>query len=240
MEQVCSIKNKILLKIENLSKHFGPLKVISDISFELLEGESIALLGPSGCGKTTLIRIMAGLVHDFQGKVELYAERIGYVFQEPRLIPWKNVLENLKFVVEDEEKIHQILESLRIDDFANYMPSKLSGGMRQRVNLARALLVNPQLLLLDEPFASLDVHLKISIISDIIQKRKEACFSMVVVTHDVREALLLSDKIYLLSDKPSRILETIDVSRIPKDISNSEFLSAESEILSKIMRRWSV
>ncbi|MFN4201060.1 MAG: ABC transporter ATP-binding protein [Fervidobacterium gondwanense] len=240
MEQVCSIKNKILLKIENLSKHFGPLKVISDISFELLEGESIALLGPSGCGKTTLIRIMAGLVHDFQGKVELYAERIGYVFQEPRLIPWKNVLENLKFVVEDEEKIHQILESLRIDDFANYMPSKLSGGMRQRVNLARALLVNPQLLLLDEPFASLDVHLKISIISDIIQKRKEACFSMVVVTHDVREALLLSDKIYLLSDKPSRILETIDVSRIPKDISNSEFLSAEFEILSKIMRRWSV
>jgi len=240
VEQVCSIKNKILLKIENLSKHFGPLKVISDISFELLEGESIALLGPSGCGKTTLIRIMAGLVHDFQGKVELYAERIGYVFQEPRLIPWKNVLENLKFVVEDEEKIHQILESLRIDDFANYMPSKLSGGMRQRVNLARALLVNPQLLLLDEPFASLDVHLKISIISDIIQKRKEACFSMVVVTHDVREALLLSDKIYLLSDKPSRILETIDVSRIPKDISNSEFLSAESEILSKIMRRWSV
>ncbi|UXF01233.1 ABC transporter ATP-binding protein [Fervidobacterium riparium] len=230
----------MLLKIENLSKHFGPLKVISDISFELLEGESIALLGPSGCGKTTLIRIMAGLVHDFQGKVELYAERIGYVFQEPRLIPWKNVLENLKFVVEDEEKIHQILESLRIDDFANYMPSKLSGGMRQRVNLARALLVNPQLLLLDEPFASLDVHLKISIISDIIQKRKEACFSMVVVTHDVREALLLSDKIYLLSDKPSRILETIDVSRIPKDISNSEFLSAESEILSKIMRRWSV
>ncbi|MGQ9856173.1 MAG: ABC transporter ATP-binding protein [Fervidobacterium sp.] len=240
MEQICSIKSNRLLKIENLSKHFGPLKVISDISLELLEGESIALLGPSGCGKTTLIRIIAGLVHDFQGKVELNVERIGYVFQEPRLIPWKTVIDNLKFVVEDEEKIYQILESLRINDFAHYMPSKLSGGMRQRVNLARALLVDPQLLLLDEPFASLDVHLKISIISDIVQKRIEKSFSMIVVTHDVREALLLSDKIYLLSDKPSRILETMDVSRVPKDISNPEFLSAESEILSKIMRRWSV
>ncbi|QAV34242.1 ABC transporter ATP-binding protein [Fervidobacterium changbaicum] len=209
------------------------------ISFDLKKGESIALLGPSGCGKTTLIRIIAGLIDEYEGTVDNKAQRIGYVFQEPRLIPWRTVVENLKFVSEDEERIFTILDILKLRDFANYKPSKLSGGMRQRVNLARALMIQPELLLLDEPFASLDIHLKISIISDIIDRKKDMNFAMIVVTHDVREALLLADKIYVLSDKPSKIVEEIDVSGIPKNISNPEFYKAESEILSKILGRWS-
>ncbi|AMW32148.1 NitT/TauT family transport system ATP-binding protein [Fervidobacterium changbaicum] len=228
-----------ILKVTSVSKSYGKLKVIEMISFDLKKGESIALLGPSGCGKTTLIRIIAGLIDEYEGTVDNKAQRIGYVFQEPRLIPWRTVVENLKFVSEDEERIFTILDILKLRDFANYKPSKLSGGMRQRVNLARALMIQPELLLLDEPFASLDIHLKISIISDIIDRKKDMNFAMIVVTHDVREALLLADKIYVLSDKPSKIVEEIDVSGIPKNISNPEFYKAESEILSKILGRWS-
>jgi len=232
-------KNSILC-LWNLSKSFGKMKIVNDISFELKKGESFALLGPSGCGKTTLMRIIAGLIEEYDGKIENNAQKVGYVFQEPRLIPWKTVIDNLKFVEENEEKILNILKSLKLYEFANSMPSKLSGGMKQRVNLARALIVEPELLLLDEPFASLDVHLKISIILDIIEKRKDMSFSMIVVTHDVREALLLADRIYLLSDKPTSIVDEINVLNVPKDISNPEFLEMESQILSKIMRRWSV
>ncbi|WP_448376261.1 ABC transporter ATP-binding protein [Fervidobacterium sp.] len=232
-------KNSILC-LWNVSKSFGKMKIVNNISFELKKGESFALLGPSGCGKTTLMRIIAGLIEEYDGKIENNAQKVGYVFQEPRLIPWKTVIDNLKFVEENEEKILNVLKSLKLYEFANSMPSKLSGGMKQRVNLARALIVEPELLLLDEPFASLDVHLKISIILDIIEKRKDMSFSMIVVTHDVREALLLADRIYLLSDKPTTIIEEINVINVPKDISNPEFLEMESQILSKIMRRWSV
>jgi len=230
----------LLLRLVGVSKSFGKMRVINNISFTLERGKSIALLGPSGCGKTTLIRIIAGLIEEYEGHINNLAQTIGYVFQESRLIPWKTVVDNLKFVEENEEKIHDVLKSLRLYDFANSMPSKLSGGMKQRVNLARALIIEPELLLLDEPFAFLDVHLKISIILDIIAKRKDLSFSMIVVTHDVREALLLADRIYLLSDKPTTIIEEIDIINVPKDISNPEFLDMESQILSKIMRRWSV
>jgi len=230
--------NTVILNVKSISKSYGKLKVIEGISFDLSRGESIALLGPSGCGKTTLIRIIAGLIDDYEGAIECKVQKMGYVFQEPRLIPWKTVIDNLKFVEENEERIFKTLEALKLKDFANFKPSKLSGGMRQRVNLARALIIEPELLLLDEPFASLDVHLKVSIISDIIERRKDMNFSMIVVTHDVREALLLSDKIYMLSDKPSSIIEEIDVSNVPKDISNPEFHKAESQILSKILGRW--
>jgi len=230
--------NEVILKVKSVRKSYGKLKVIKDISLDLRKGESIAFLGPSGCGKTTLIRIIAGLIDDYEGTIERKVQRIGYVFQEPRLIPWRTVIENLKFVEENEEKIFKTLEALKLRDYANFKPSKLSGGMRQRVNLARALIIEPELLLLDEPFASLDVHLKVSIISDIIERRKDMNFSMIVVTHDVREALLLSDKIYMLSDKPSSIIEEINVSNVPKDISDPEFHKVEAQILSKILGRW--
>jgi len=153
--------NEAILKVKSVSKSYGKLKVIENVSFDLGRGKSIALLGPSGCGKTTLIRIIAGLIDDYEGTIERKVQRIGYVFQEPRLIPWRTVIENLKFVEENEERIFKTLEALKLRDYANFKPSKLSGGMRQRVNLARALIIEPELLLLDEPFASLDVHLKV-------------------------------------------------------------------------------
>ncbi|HPC25145.1 MAG TPA: ABC transporter ATP-binding protein [Fervidobacterium sp.] len=228
-----------LVKLENVSKHFEKLNIFNDLSFEIVAGQSVALLGPSGCGKTTLIRMIADLDDDYTGKISRNYRKIGYVFQEPRLIPWKSIYDNLRFVLEDDEKINEALKIMKLDGFQDYKPAKLSGGMRQRVNLARALLDEPDLLLLDEPFTSLDLHTKLSIIEDILDGRNQRTFSMIIVTHDVREALLMADRIILLSNKPTRILEELDVSQVPKDIMNAEFLKKESEILNTIVRRWS-
>ena len=232
-------ENVTLVKVEHVSKHFDKLDIFNDLSFEITAGQSVALLGPSGCGKTTLIRMIANLDDDYTGKISRNYQKIGYVFQEPRLIPWKSVYDNLRFVLEDDEKINEALKIMRLDGFQDYKPAKLSGGMRQRVNLARALLDDPDLLLLDEPFTSLDLHTKLSIIEDILEGRNQRTFSMIIVTHDVREALLMSDRIILLSNKPTKILEELNVAQVPKDIMNAEFLKRESEILNTIVKRWS-
>ncbi len=228
-----------LVKVEHVSKHFEKLDIFNDLSFEIVAGQTVALLGPSGCGKTTLIRMIADLDENYTGQISRNYQKIGYVFQEPRLIPWKSVYDNLRFVLEDDEKINEALRIMKLDGFQDYRPAKLSGGMRQRVNLARALLDEPDLLLLDEPFTSLDLHTKLSIIEDILEGKKQRTFSMIIVTHDVREALLMADRIILLSNKPTKILEELDVSQVPKDIMDAEFLKKESEILNTIVRRWS-
>lgn len=230
----------MILSVKNLRKSFGKLKTIDNISFQLFERESIAFLGPSGCGKTTLLRIIAGLEKNFEGIVDRHFSKMGYVFQEPRLIPWKNVFENLTFVCNNEDKVKSVLEMLKLEKFAQYLPAKLSGGMRQRVNLARALLSEPDVLFLDEPFASLDVHTKLGIIDDIIEKRKNTNFAMLLVTHDIREAMLLADRIILLSDKPSKVIGEFQTKDIPKSALSEEFQKMESLILSEVMRRWSV
>lgn len=230
----------MILSVKNLRKSFGKLKTVDNISFQLFERESIAFLGPSGCGKTTLLRIIAGLEKNFEGIVDRHFSKMGYVFQEPRLIPWKNVFENLTFVCNDEDKVKSVLEMLKLEKFAQYLPAKLSGGMRQRVNLARALLSEPDVLFLDEPFASLDVHTKLGIIDDIIEKRKNTNFAMLLVTHDIREAMLLADRIILLSDKPSKVIGEFQTKDIPKSALSEEFQKMESLILSEVMRRWSV
>lgn len=229
----------VILSVENLSKSFEKLKVLKNISFNLQRNMSIAFLGPSGCGKTTMIRIIANLEKDYEGKIERKYSKIGYVFQEPRLIPWKSVLENLKFVCEDEEKIMDVLKVMKVDKYAGYLPAKLSGGMRQRVNLARALVTEPEILFLDEPFASLDIHTKIDIINDLNKRREEKRYSMIIVTHDIKEAMLLADKIILLSDKPSTIIGEFITASVPKTISDETFQKLESKILSEVIRRWS-
>ncbi|HOP24982.1 MAG TPA: ABC transporter ATP-binding protein [Defluviitoga sp.] len=221
-----------ILEVNDLSKSFGNLKVIDGWDLELKKGEKLILVGPSGCGKTTFFRIVSGLEKATSGSVTVFAQKVGYVFQEPRLFPWRTVFDNLKIIRDDEKKIKEVIKMMSLEGFEELIPSKLSGGMKQRVNLARALLVEPDLLILDEPFSSLDLKIKLAIMKDIEELWSKYNFSILMVTHDIKEAIFLADRVTILSPRPSKILQTfyINLDITERDITNRRFLELESTI----------
>ncbi|SHH51160.1 ABC transporter ATP-binding protein [Thermosipho atlanticus] len=217
----------MVVELKNIKKSFGRLEVLKNISFSLKKRERLVLLGPSGCGKTTLLRIIAGL-ETFEGILIKNFKKIGYVFQEPRVIPWKTVYENLKFVEDDDKKIENVLKSMKIHEFKDYFPNKLSGGMKQRINLSRALVTEPDLLLLDEPFSSLDIHIKWNLLNDLIKEWNNRDLSLIMVTHDIKEALMLGERILILSNRPAKII---------KEYFNVKALS-EKSLIKEIVELW--
>ena len=196
-----------VLTARNLGASFEGEWVFRSWDVSIARGERIALLGRSGCGKTTFLRIAAGLAVPSEGEIRVRASRVGYVFQEPRLIPWLSVRRNLAFVSDRDPSA--ILAGLNLSDAADARPHELSGGMKQRVNLARALLTEPDVLLLDEAFSSLDVALKLRLFSDLEGLWRRNPFASVTVTHDPRDALLTSDRSLLIGGAPARILRDI-------------------------------
>lgn len=222
-----------VLKVERLTKRFGDLLVLDNWNIKLGKGERVVLLGPSGCGKTTFFRIVADLDKHYDGNVEIFVDKIGYVFQEPRLLPWRTINNNLKIIRDNETKIKEIISMMGLEGFENLLPSRLSGGMKQRVNIARALLVEPDILIMDEPFTSLDLNIKLSIIEDINKLWESNRYSLLMVTHDIKEALLLADRILIVSQRPSHILNEflIDLPKENRNLIDSNFLSLEAEIM---------
>lgn len=214
-------------------KNYGTLPVIDRWSLDITSGERLVILGPSGAGKTTFLRLIAGLENLSSGTIKVSSNRVGFVFQEPRLIPWRTVKQNLLFV-NQEANVDNMLSRLKLTGFESYLPAQLSGGMQQRVNLARALIVDPLLLILDEAFGSLDLRVKLSIIRDIIDQWKENQFTMVAVTHDLKEALCIADSILIVSSRPSRIVHrfSVDLERGHRAFNDPELLRLESELLS--------
>jgi ABC-type nitrate/sulfonate/bicarbonate transport system ATPase subunit len=203
-----------------------PYLVLDDIRINVQAGEFLVLIGPSGCGKSTLLSIVAGLDKDFQGRItwqEADVEkpaRLGYVFQNPRLLPWLNVRDNIELVLdapkEKKALIDALLEATDLTRFSHYRPSQLSIGMQRRVALARAFVVEPSLLIMDEPFVSLDAptaqqlrHLLL----DILAVRQT---TVVFVTHDLHEATMLADRILFLSRSPARIINQTQID-IPRE-----------------------
>ena len=187
------------------------------------KGEIITFLGPSGCGKSTLLRILAGLEDYDSGKIINNASHTAFIFQEDRLLPWLNLRDNIELVLKDhindqkkiEEKIADVLGAVNLAKYNHYLPKELSGGMKQRGAIARALSIEPELLLMDEPFANLDFPLRLDLIkllSKIFAKKR---MGGVFVTHDTREAVLLGDKIVIMKDNPGRIESSIEIT-IPK------------------------
>jgi sulfonate transport system ATP-binding protein len=191
--------------------------ILHDVAFSLRQGEVCALLGPSGCGKTTLLRIVSGLDTDFEGRLVLPTEhKIGMVFQEPRLLPWRSVAQNLRLVgVSSENDLAEIVAALRLSLHLDHFPGELSLGLARRVAIARAFAVKPDLLLLDEPFVSLDAALAARLREELLALVLMRKATTLIVTHDVEEAIAIADRILVLSAAPGRLVadRTIEAPR---------------------------
>ena len=212
---------------------------IENISFRINSGEFVCIVGESGCGKTTLLRIIAGL-EEYEGEIKLDAERIGFVFQDDRLLPWKTALENVLFPIRIEKKIEKgdvelakkILKLVGLEGFEGYYPKELSGGMRQRVGLARAIIIQPDILLMDEPFASLDELTRQKMQEELIQLWERDRKTVIFVTHSIDEAVFLETRIVVLTPRPSKVAGEvkIDLPR-PRDRTSSEFNLYKRKVL---------
>jgi len=204
------------IEIKGLYKNFGEITLFRDFSITFPDAAITCILGPSGCGKTTLLNTIGNLSKPDSGSLSGFDHKaISYIFQDPRLLPWKTVKENIQFAlpenipVEEREKmVERFIRMVELTDFANYYPSKLSGGMRQRVSIARAFAFPSDIILMDEPLKGLDIKLKLNLIRTFSRIWQSDKRSVIFVTHDVDEALLLGNEIVVLSQAPVRIATT--------------------------------
>jgi ABC-type nitrate/sulfonate/bicarbonate transport system ATPase subunit len=188
------------------------LDVLRDIAFTLRHSEVGALVGPSGCGKTTTLRIIAGLDSDFEGTIlRPPSGKLGMVFQDPRLLPWRTVEDNVRLVAPNiaEKELTALFAVLELDAHRAHFPGELSLGLARRVALARAFAVKPDLLLLDEPFVSLDTALAVRLREQLVSLVEKRAMTTLLVTHDLEEAVCLADRVFLLSGRPARIVADI-------------------------------
>ncbi len=209
-----NIINKTYPAIEQARSHTA----IADLNLNLKSGEFICLVGPSGCGKTTLLNIIADLDNDYQGSIELSRQsirpKIGYIFQNPRLLPWRTVRENIELVVEESLSaniIDNLLEVMQLTPSQHVYPERLSLGMSRRVAITRAFAVDPDLLLMDEPFVSLDAPTARQIRALLLSLWQQRPHTVLFVTHDLREAIALADRLIFLSSSPMSVISEINV-----------------------------
>lgn len=192
-----------MIRLDNVSLSYGDTEVLSGLTMDIPDGAHIALMGASGCGKSSVLNLIAGLVKPAGGAVSTGTERIGYVFQEPRLLPWRTAVQNINAVLSDKTdtlpEAAAWLERMGLADAADKYPAQLSGGMRQRVSLARALASSGEVLLLDEPFSGLDEERRDEVIALIRRFAKDK--TLVLATHDRTEAEALADRIYAYGDR---------------------------------------
>ncbi len=229
----------------------GSLKALDSLDMTIGDGEFVAVLGPSGCGKSTLLKIVAGLVMPSAGEVVLHGEPVigprpdvGIVFQQPTLLPWKTVLDNVlvpiraqrKSLEEYREEALSLLKLAGLEQFAEHYPNELSGGMQQRVGIVRGLIHDPRLLLMDEPFSALDAMTRERMAGELqsiwMARRKAVLF----ITHSIQEAILLADRIVVLSDRPGKVVEVLKVDlprpRLSDVVSNPRFVELSAHLRS--------
>ncbi|HET9959655.1 MAG TPA: ABC transporter ATP-binding protein [Polyangiaceae bacterium] len=236
-------RSPTVLRVQDLGREYesanGPLQALRGVEFSVREGEFMSVIGPSGCGKSTLIRIIAGLDHPSSGAVVVDTEPVrgpardrGMVFQNYTLFPWLSVKRNVMFGLrmrglrrrEAEERACHWLELVGLIDFRDHYPAQLSGGMKQRVAIARALCNEPRILLMDEPFGALDAQTRCQMQAHLLRIWEQAKVTILFITHDLDEAIHLSDRIVVLGRNPGRVLEVIEVP-VPRPRSSSQLLT---------------
>ncbi len=214
------------LKLKNINHHYGPVEVIRDISLDIPKGQICCLIGPSGCGKSTLLRFLGGLERPSSGEILQIGQPpadclnpLTYVFQHFALLPWRTVEGNIKLVLEDHglsrremnDIVTDVLERTRLSEFRDALPKQLSGGMRQRVAISRALAVRPAVMLMDEPLSALDSQTRELLMDDLIALWTRQPFTSVYVTHNLNEAVRLGHRVVVLSRRPGRIRHIVDI-----------------------------
>jgi NitT/TauT family transport system ATP-binding protein len=234
-----------LLAVEDIVMRFDTgedgLTALDDVSFNVAPGEFLAVIGPSGCGKSTLFNIIGGLLGGYQGRVAVAGEEIsgphasiGMVFQEESTFPWRNVVDNVAFPLEIAgvprkeriERARHFVSMVGLDGFEKRYPSELSGGMRQRVSMARTLASEPKILLMDEPFAALDEQTRLLLGDKVLQIQQQLKQTMLLITHNITEAVQLADRILVMTYRPGRVKRIVDI-KLPRP-RTSEIVSSEA------------
>ncbi len=249
---------KAAITATNLCLGYGDLAVIDRLSFQIQAQEFVSLLGPTGCGKSTLLRAIAGLLSPSSGELQLHTEagdsnigrpRVGLMFQKPLLLPWRTTLQNVLLPVEIElrqkkvsvhhlARARHVLSLVQLSNFENAYPHQLSGGMQQRAALARALMADPELLLLDEPFGALDELTRETLNEQLLQIWGSAdtrLKTIVMVTHSITEAVALSDRVMVFAARPARLIDDVPIPfSHPRTIESASFAASVSHIRKRI------
>ncbi len=224
------LENKVMMEIRGLNKEFTrndeKLQALQDVDLDVVEGEFLCLVGPSGCGKTTFLRIVQGLIEKTSGSIELYGQPItqpsadrGFVFQQDNLYPWRTVIANTRLGLElagmdtaqADSRAMDMLKLVGLEGFEKSYPRELSGGMRQRVNLARALTIDPKVLLMDEPFAALDAITREAMQTELLRIWRKAGKTVMFVTHQIDEAVYLANRVIVMAPRPGRIERIVTI-----------------------------
>ena len=240
------MSEQIKVRVEHLTKSFGNLLVLDDISFDVKEGEFLCIVGPTGCGKTTFLNSLTKLYSIDQGRITLNGEainprrqNIAYIFQEYSTMEWLTVEENIGYGLrikhigkaEIQRRVQDVMEMVGLTKYARFYPGQLSASMLQRVVIAHAFAVQPELLLMDEPYGQLDLQLKYHLEDELIRLWQKTHTTVIFITHNIEEAVYLSDRILVLTNKPTKIKQSLsnDLPR-PRKVSEPEFIKLRNEV----------
>lgn len=243
-------KRDVKVQVNNLTKCFGKLLVLNDVSFEIKKGEFVCVVGPTGCGKTTFLNLLTKIHEPTAGEIRIDGElanpkkhNLAFVFQEPSAYPWLTVQENLEFGMKIKhmsnevihERVEEIIKLMGLEQFRHNYPSELSTSTEQRVIIGRAFVMRPDLLLMDEPYGQMDIKLRFYLEDEVLRLWREMGTTVLFITHNIEEAVYLSERILILSNKPASIKENlVNTLPYPRDIASPEFVELRKHVTEQI------